>query len=144
MSEETTPEVTEVTEPTLPEGTAEAEINPEFAVLPESEELTEEQKAAMDSLNKLFLIKQEMIITSILDGLADKYRQSKAKAEEKVANKKGKKIYQFDAGYLKAFEEIFNSLYSFLYTVKKAEDIEPVELLKETNEEFDIFEEGDN
>jgi len=104
--------------PELPEGFAEAEINPEFNLLPDSDELSDEQKNAFDNINKMFALKQEAIISSILDGLAEEFRNKKEKAEAKVANKKTKRIHQFDAGYLKAFEDIWNSVYSFLYTVK--------------------------
>lgn len=113
-------ELAEPVEEELPEGFAEAEINPEFTLLPaEATELTTEQKAAFDNINKMFALKQEAIISSILDGLAEEFRNKQAKAAAKVENKKGKRIYQYDAGYLKAFEDIFNSLYSFLYTIKE-------------------------
>jgi hypothetical protein len=120
------------TEPEL----VDAEINPEFKVLDtDSEALSEKQKIALDNLNKLFGLKMELLIGAILDGLAAKYRKDKEKFEAKIANKKTKRLYQYDAGYLAAHNDIFNSLYSFLYTVKEQQITE--ETVTETD--FDLF-----
>lgn len=123
--------------PELPEGFAEGIINPEFEVLPEDIELTVQQKVGLENLNQLFKLRMELVITAILDGLAEKFRKEKAKAERKVENKKGKRIYQFDAGYLKAYNEIFDSLHNFLYTVKETDEPMPDTMTPEDAEFLD-------